>query len=364
MAANKQHIQARILILDDEELNINLLERLLKQAGYKNILGSTDPTLATTLYSQYKPDLVLLDLNMPIMDGFEILRRLQDIEIDSYIPVMVLSANADDESRLKALDLGAMDFLNKPFNKLEVLSRIRNMLEVRLLHKELRHQNEYLEERIAERTKAVRDSQLEIVQRLGLASEFRDNETGKHIIRMSYYSEIIARHHGLSPAECDLILNASPMHDIGKLGIPDSILLKPAKLTREESTQMQSHTIIGANLLEDARSGITDAAQIIALSHHEKWDGSGYPHGLSGNDIPLHARIVAIADVFDALTSVRPYKRAWTVNDAVEEVKQTSGTHFDPVLVEKFIQALPEILEVKEKYSDELPGDVLYRINA
>lgn len=358
MATSKHHIRARILIIDDEELNIKLLEALLKQAGYKNILSCTDPTLAMDLYAQYKPDIVLLDLSMPVRNGFEILQDLQQFENDSYIPVMVLSANTDDNSRLKALELGAMDFLNKPFHKLEVMTRIRNMLEVRLLHRELKDQNIILEEKVAERTKALRDSQLEIVQRLGLASEFRDNETGQHIIRMSYYSEIIARHYGLPAAECELILNASPMHDIGKLGVPDAILLKPARLSREEFSCMQAHTTIGAQLLGDAHSEITETARLIALTHHEKWDGSGYPNALSGEKIPLYGRIVAIADVFDALTSIRPYKRAWSVEDALEEIKRSRGSHFDPELVDVFVAALPEILEIKKKYSDELPENL------
>ena len=348
-----QYFSARILIIDDEEFNIKLLETFLKQAGYKNILSTQQPAIATDLYLQYQPDLVLLDLNMPVMDGFEVMSEFQKLEKDSYLPVMVLSANTEEDSRLRALNAGAKDFINKPFCKTEVMMRIRNMLEVRLLHKKLCQHNENLEEQVAMRTRELRDSQLEIVQRLGLASEFRDNETGQHIIRMSYYSKIIAQQIGLAAEESELILNASPMHDIGKLGIPDAILLKPGKLTNDEFETMKLHTTIGAQLLEDGRSDIIDAARTIALSHHEKWDGTGYPAGLAGNDIHLYGRIVAIADVFDALTSVRPYKRAWSVQDALHEIKRTSGSHFDPEIVEHFIKAFPTILEIKAAYADD-----------
>lgn len=348
-----RNFAAKILLIDDEELNIQLLRTLLAKEGYTDIVSTTDPLQAAVLYTVHQPDLVLLDLNMPDMDGFEVLETLSRLEQNSYLPVMVLSAQADNDSRLRALKLGAKDFLNKPFNRLEVLTRIQNMLEVRLLHKKLRKQNEELEHVVAERTRALRESQLEIVQRLGLASEFRDNETGQHIIRMSYYSFILAQQFGLPEKECELILNSSPMHDIGKLGIPDSILLKPGKLTNEEFRIMQNHTTIGGNLLESARSEVTEAARIIALTHHEKWDGSGYPANLKGEDIPLYGRIVAVADVFDALTSVRPYKPAWSVDKAIAEIMRCSGTQFDPKLVASFSKAVPKLLEVKSQYADD-----------
>lgn len=346
-------LAAKILVIDDDPLIIRLLETFLKQAGYKNILSSTDPTIATDLYSQYQPDLVLLDLNMPIMDGFKVMESLNMIEAKVYVPIMILTAETDDRTRLDALESGAKDYVNKPFSKLEILTRIKNLLEVRFAHKKLQQQNEVLEQKVVERTRELRNSQLEIVQRLGLASEYRDNETGQHIIRMSYYSKILAEHYGLAADECELILNASPMHDIGKLGIPDSILLKPGQLTKEEFTIMKTHTIIGARLLEDAHSPVVEMARVIALSHHEKWDGTGYPDGLGAEDIPLVGRIVAIADVFDALTSSRPYKSAWSIDKAVAEIKRGSGNHFDPDLIQCFEKALPEIIEVNQMYQDE-----------
>lgn len=355
MNIQKEELQlaAKILVIDDDPLIIRLLETFLKQAGYKSILSCTDPTIATDLYSQYQPDLVLLDLNMPVMDGFRVMESLNSIEAKVYVPIMILTAETDDRTRLDALEAGAKDYVNKPFSKLEILTRIKNLLEVRFAHKKLQQQNEILEQKVVERTRELRDSQLEIVQRLGLASEYRDNETGQHIIRMSYYSKILAEHYGLPADECELILNASPMHDIGKLGIPDSILLKPGQLTKDEFAIMKTHTDIGARLLEDARSPVVEMARVIALSHHEKWDGTGYPNCLAGKDIPLVGRIVAIADVFDALTSSRPYKAAWPINKAVAEIKRGAGSHFDPELVDCFEKALPEIIEVSQMYQDE-----------
>ncbi len=361
MPDSSLHKSAKILIVDDEQLNIKLLEVFLKQAGYRNILSTTDATNTQNLYQEHQPDLVLLDLNMPSMDGYEVMARLQELEQDSYLPVMVLSANTDEESRVKALNAGAKDFLNKPFSASEVMTRIRNLLEVRLLHKRLCQQKLSLEEQVTIRTKQLRDSQLEIVQRLGLASEFRDNETGQHIIRMSYYSKLLAEQHGLPGEECELILNASPMHDIGKLGIPDSILLKPGKLTDDEFKVMKTHTTIGAQLLENGKSDVMEAARNIALNHHEKWDGTGYPNNLAGEAIPIYGRIVAIADVFDALTSDRPYKTAWSVEHAVAEIQHMSGKHFDPALVSDFSKIIPDVLEIKNKYADEAePENLLY----
>jgi len=357
MNTNRLHMHAKILIIDDEESNVQLLDTLLKQTGYKNILTTTDPTLAADLCLHYKPDLVLLDLNMPVMDGFEVLKALQCIETKSYVPVMIITAKTDDHSRLKALDLGAMDFLSKPFNMIEVKTRIRNLLEVRLLHKELQSQNEILEQKLHESSRSVRHDQLEIVQLLSQAAEFRDNATGKHTVRVSYYSEIIAHQYGLPHDECELIITASALHDIGILGVPESILLKSDNVTAEEYKCIQTHTTIGAKLLEHATSKILTTARVIALTHHERWDGTGYPYGLSGHDIHLYGRITAIADTFDALTSSRPYRQAWSSDDALEEIERGRGTNFDPELVDIFFQAVPRLLAIREKYADDEPSD-------
>jgi len=224
----------------------------------------------------------------------------------------------------------------------------------------LRSQNKTLEKRVQERTQELFQTQLEIIKRLGLAAEYRDNETGLHIVRMSQISALLAKAAGLDDVEAEMVLNASPMHDIGKIGIPDHILLKPGKLNSEEWVTMQTHTTIGARILSGHHSSLLEMACEIALTHHEKWDGSGYPKGLKGNDIPLTGRIVALADVFDALTSERPYKHAWTARDAVTLIKEDSGKHFDPRLVEQFLSLLPEIVAIKEKYAEPVPADSLF----
>lgn len=349
---------AKILIIDDEPLNIGMLRLMLSEAGYNQLLTTHKPEEAGQLYHQHYPDLVLLDLNMPGKDGFEVLQELQLIEKRSYLPVMVLTAETDEESRLKALDLGAKDFLTKPFNRVEVLTRIRNLLEVRLLHRKLHQQNNLLEEKVRQRTLDLRESQLEIVRRLGLAAEYRDNETGAHIMRMSQYSTKLAQAYGLPEDDCELLLNASPMHDIGKIGIPDHILLKPGKLTDEEFSIMKTHTTIGAEVLANNQIKLMDMAKSIALTHHEKWDGSGYPNGHKEQKISILGRIVAVCDVFDALTSERPYKKAWSVEDSVKEINKLSGSHFDPQLVPIFNNILPEILEIKARYSDENAAEI------
>lgn len=345
--------ESKILIIDDQQPNVLLLEKILKAEGYQQILTTTDSRNAIELYRSFHPDLLLLDLNMPYMDGFEIMKQLKEMnEADSYLSILVLTAYTDQEIRLRALEAGARDFLSKPFDRLEVLTRIRNLLEVRLLHNRLRDHNKTLEERVKIRTIEVIQTQFEIINRLALAAEFRDNETGNHIIRMSTYAFMLARAIGLNDEEGRLIMHASFMHDIGKIGIPDNILLKPGKLTPEEWEIMKTHTMIGARIMSKSNSNLLQMAEEIALTHHEKWDGTGYPNGLKGEEIPLNGRISAICDVFDALTSNRTYKKAWPIDEAIHEIKEQSGKHFDPNLVEVFIQILPEILKVRENYLD------------
>jgi putative two-component system response regulator len=258
------------------------------------------------------------------------------------------------ETRLKALDMGAKDFLEKPFDRLEAMTRIQNMLEVRLLHNEVRNQNRVLEERVKERTIDLINTQREILRRLGKASEYRDDDTGFHINRMSQYCQLIAKSADMSDRFSDMILDISAMHDIGKIGIPDSILLKPDKLNNDEFEIMKTHTIIGADILSGSDSPILRLAESIALTHHERWDGSGYPNGLAGESIPIEGRICALADVFDALTSIRPYKSAWSVENAVAEMEKGRGSHFDPKLFDVFIKVLPQIVEIKDKYPNEV----------
>lgn len=349
--------KAKILIVDDNATNIILLERILESAGYENVQGETDPRKVKGLYEKEKYDLILLDIRMPNMDGHEVMAELAKVEGEDYLPILVLTAQTDQETKLKALSGGAKDFLHKPFDRLEALNRIRNMLEVRLLHKELRDQNIILEQKVQERTQQLNDTRMEIIRRLGRAAEFRDNETGMHVIRMSHACARLAEAYGLDDVECERILNASPMHDVGKIGIPDRILLKPGRLEPDEWAIMKTHAQIGADLLAGHNSELLEMAGMIALTHHEKWDGTGYPNRLSGTDIPLLGRITSICDVFDALLSDRPYKKAWSVEEATAEIKAQRGKHFDPELADIFLDILPGILEINDRFRDDPNGE-------
>lgn len=345
-------LASKILIVDDDPLNVDVLEEILKESNYEDIRTTTDPFEAVQLFKENSYDLILLDILMPGMDGFEVIERFKEIETNLTTPILILSALSDQKTRLKALSTGARDYLIKPFNPAEVLVRIRNLLEVRLAQKQLRMHNEILDQKVRERTRELQDTRLEIINRLGMAAEYRDNETGFHIIRMSRICFEIAKAAGLNRYESELILHASPMHDIGKIGIPDSILLKPDKLNDEEWETMKTHTIIGAKILKGPDSELLHAAQTIALTHHERWDGTGYPEGLSRQEIPLMGRITSIADVFDALTSKRPYKEAWPIERALSVIEKQSGTFFDPMLIRTFKSRLPTILEIKDEYGD------------
>lgn len=349
-------LKANILIVDDQVVNIILLEKMLSQAGYSHIFSTVDPRQAIDMYLKHDIDLLLLDIRMPHMDGFDVMARLEQVVPDQYydyLPVLVLTAELTSETRSRALTAGAKDFLTKPFDQIEALQRIHNIIEVRLLHKQVIKQNLELEQRVQERTQELEKSRLEIIHRLGLAAEYKDNETGNHVLRMSLFSQLLAKAVGFSDQEAMDMLHAAPMHDIGKIGIPDSVLLKPGKLDQDEWLIMKSHVEIGAELLSGSDVPLMNMAKNIALSHHEKWDGSGYPKGLAGEDIPIEGRICALCDVFDALTSERPYKDAWPVEKALDLIRSESGKHFDPQLVEKFDQILPEILSLRQQHLDE-----------
>lgn len=345
-------LDARILIIDNKKLHIGLLEDILRKSGYQNVKSTVNAQEAVELYQDYQPDLVILDLDMPKIDGFTVIAQLKEISGDERLPVLAVAPGRDQE--LKALEAGATDFLTKPYEGIEVLVRIHNIIEARLLHTQVRNQNKILEEKVSERTKELSNTRLDIIQRLARAAEYRDEDTGAHIVRMSRLCMKIGLALGLDAHQCDLILNASPLHDIGKLGIPDSILLKPAKLTPEEWVIMKTHTTIGAKLLAGSDSELMKMAETIALSHHEKWDGSGYPQGLKGEDIPLVGRIASICDVFDALLSRRPYKKAWTLDEALAEIERCSGTHFDPKVAQAFLNIVrAEQGEIERQYMTE-----------
>jgi len=341
---------AAILIVDDEPANVRLLQQMLALDGYRNVVGITDARETLTRVAEQNTDLLLLDLNMPHLDGFQVMQQLQGLDLPPSI--LVLTAQSAVEVRLRALRSGARDFLAKPFDMAELLARVRNLLEVHRYHVHLRRENALLEARVRDRTRELHDTRLEIIHRLGRAAEYRDNETGLHIIRMSRYSKTLGQLAGMGEGEAELLLHASPMHDIGKIGIPDRILLKPGKLDADEWEIMKTHARIGADLLDGHPAPLLRMARDIALTHHEKWDGSGYPQGLAGEAIPLVGRIVAVADVFDALTSARPYKPAWPLERATAYLAEQRGRHFDPRLVELFLGHLDDFLGIRARYAE------------
>jgi putative two-component system response regulator len=341
-----------ILAIDDEQTNLKLLDKMLRAEGYTRLTLLDDPRRTIDAYRETSPGLILLDLNMPHLDGYAVMAQLRALDDPMLPPVIVLTAQSAREFLLRAFESGARDYVTKPFDRAELMARVRNLLEAHLAHRITRAQNSVLEELVRERTAKLRKTRLQVVRRLGRAAEYRDNETGNHILRMSKISALLAERLGWSPEDCELMLHASPMHDIGKIGVPDHVLLKPGKLDPAEWELMQSHVSIGADILSDDDTDLMVLARSIALTHHEKWDGTGYPNGLAGEAIPQEGRIVALADVFDALTSERPYKRAWPVQEAVSHIREQSGRHFDPAVVEAFLDALPEIVEIRARHSE------------
>lgn len=327
----------RILIVDDQEQNIRLLTRILAKAGYDDVASTTNSDEALGLYIQFKPDLVLLDLHMNGKDGFQVLEEIMLQSGDGYLPVLMITADDSAEVKRHALALGAKDFVGKPFDSAEVLLRINNLLETHFLYKRLRGQNVDLERKVAERTRELEQSQLEVLERLAAAVEFRDDDTGNHTRRVGHVSALLAAEVGLDPISSELIRRAAPLHDIGKVGIPDSILLKAGPLTAEEFEIMKTHTVIGSRMLSKGRSELVRVSQRIARSHHEWWDGSGYPDRVSGQSIPLEARIVAVADFLDALTHERPYRPARGIDETLAEIKRRAGSHFDPTIAKALL---------------------------
>jgi putative two-component system response regulator len=328
---------ARILIVDDQEPNIRLLQRFLTPAGYVNLKSITDPRTVLDVYQEFQPDLILLDLHMPHLNGLAVMKLLKlRIPADAYLPILVLTADVLAKTKQEALSTGAKDFLTKPFDGIEVLLRIHNLLETRFLYIELQLYNETLETKVRERTRELEEAQGEMLERLAHASESRDDDTGRHTQRVGELSAALARAAGVPEERCALIRRAATLHDIGKIGIPDGILLKPGKLTTEEFAQMKTHTKIGADILGGSHFPMLQLAEEIALYHHEKWDGTGY-YGIAGEAIPLAARIVMVADVFDVLTHARPYKEAWTIEEALAEIEDKKGRMFDPRLAELFL---------------------------
>jgi len=348
MSENNNHLalQAmKILIVDDEPVNISLMEQVLEELGYTTVKGVTDSRLALPLLSTFEPDLILLDLMMPHIDGYGVLEQIaQVVPSSAYLPVLVMTADAHLATKRRALAAGATDFLTKPFDTSEMTLRIKNLLRTRWQHLQLQNQNQVLEGKVRERTHELEASQLETLERLALAADYRDDDTGLHTRRVGRTAALLARTLGLPEDEVETIQRAAPLHDVGKIGTPDEILLKPDKLTPAEFNVIKTHTTTGAKILSGSSSPLLQLAEAIALTHHERWDGNGYPVGLAGETIPLAGRIVAVADVFDALTHMRPYKPVWPVEEAVAEIQRSSGRQFDPRVVEAFLTLPHSIL--------------------
>jgi putative two-component system response regulator len=341
---------AKILIIDDEEDRIALMAELLSIKGFTNVLGETDSAQAWEAFELFQPDLVILDLHMSPFNGFDVLRHIQPLKKeDEYLPILILTGDSTREVRERALSEGAMDFLAKPFNTTEILLRVHNLLHTRLLHLELASERASLERRVKERTAELERARNEMLDRLAMVAEYRDDNTGQHIRRVGTVAKAIALQLGMPEDTAELIGKAALLHDLGKVAISDQILLKPDKLTPEEFLIIKEHTSIGARLLSGSDSELLQMAEHIALAHHERWDGKGYM-GWEGERTPVESRIVAVADVFDALVSKRPYKRAWTVEEALTEIKLHAGTQFDPSVVEAFLIAA-NADPVKELYA-------------
>lgn len=340
---------ARVLIVDDEPHDVSTLKETLNSAGFTQIISTSDSSKALRLYQEYRPDIVLLDLHMPQPNGIEVMQQIADHSPGVNDPPIIMFTNiVSDEVSEAVLNAGAVDFIRKPQNRNEVLVRVTNLLENYFLNFELLSTNEVLEEKVKARTQELNDARMETLERLAIAAEFRDDDTGEHTRRVGRSSCMLAKAIGWEALEVERMRYAAPLHDVGKIGISDGILLKPGRLTDEEFAAMRTHTTIGKEILEGGSSHVLALAGDIAISHHEKWDGNGYPNRLAGNDIPLPGRIVALADVFDALTNARPYKKAWPWDEAAAEIAKSAGTHFDPELADVFVTSVIPAIAPKE----------------
>ena len=364
--------QPLILITDDDIWQQKLIEVTLSGFGYR-IITATDGETALSLVTQHMPDVILLDIQMPRKNGFEVLAEVKQNETTKGIQVVMVTGTEEKEARAKALELGADDFLMKPIDRVLLKARIQSSVKLKSYNDHLKFYQKHLEAEVDQKTQQLSHAfeqlkkvSLETIYRLARAAEYRDEDTGDHLLRMSNYSAVLAEGMGFDKSKREAILYASPMHDVGKIGIPDRILLKPGRLDLEEWDIMRSHTIIGAKILEKSSSDIVQLAEVIALTHHEKWDGSGYPVGLKEKEIPLPGRIVAVSDVFDALQSIRPYKKAFPIDETLAIMTAGRGVHFDPEVLDVFFSLLDRILEIQKavgtleiKENQDLVGPVI-----
>lgn len=340
--------KATVLIVDDTPVNLDILREIL--SPLYDIKLAINGEIALRIAQSMQPNLILLDIMMPGMNGFEVCEKLKLDPRTAHIPVIFVTAMNEVSDEAKGFEVGAIDYITKPISPSIVLARVKT-------HLALHNQTLALESAVSQRTEQLAEAQAEILRCLGRAAEYKDNDTAQHVMRVSYYVHILAKHAGVSDHEAELIFYAMPMHDIGKIGVPDKVLLKPASLDHDEWDIMRAHCEVGANILGTSDSVIIRYAREIALTHQEKWNGTGYPLGLKGDDIPFTGRLAAIADVLDALTTERPYKKPWTFAEAVERIRADAGTHFDPGLMPAFSAALPELEAIYHRLKDELPAN-------
>lgn len=367
-------LNAKILIVDDEPINVKVCQKYLHELGYKRCVGLTDSTRTIAVILEERPDVVILDVMMPIVSGVDVLKMIRRHDELTHLPVLILTASADRTTKLTVLNLGATDFLTKPIDPSEMAPRVRNVLSVKRYHDSLRNHAQALEEAVRQRTAELESSRMDVIHCLARAVEYRDDHTGRHVERVGRYSWMIAQTLGLDSTTCSMIELASQLHDVGKIGVPDDILLKPGRLTPEEFERMQKHTLfgrkiveqmsereweklrqhvqIGCRILDAPRSPLLTMASRIALTHHERWDGSGYPLGLAGEDIPIEGRITAVADVFDALSSVRPYKPSYPIDKCFNILRSESGSHFDPKVVDAFLERREDVVRTQLELAD------------
>lgn len=365
---------AQIMIVDDEMINIEVVKAYLEEEGFTNFLTTTRSTDAIAMVRNEKPDIVLLDINMPHVSGLDILETMRNDHELKLIPAIVLTASHDPQIKLNALRLGASDFLAKPVDPSELMLRLQNVLAVKAYQDHLAKYSERLEEQVRLRTAELVLSRQEAIHCLARAGEYRDDDTGHHVTRVGRYAALIARELGFDQATTDLIEQAAQLHDVGKIGIPDAILHKPGKLdsqeydimrahcgigrriinplTNEESIRLKTHATVGMQIMGSTNSPVLKLAAVIAATHHEKWDGTGYPHQISGDKIPLEGRIVAVADVFDALSSARPYKEAFPIEKCLQILREGRGTHFDPYVLDAFLRCQDEAISIRGEYGD------------
>lgn len=373
-APDDRRADPKIMIIDDEILNILVVAGYLEEAGYQRLVRADDAFQASALARREQPDAILLDLHMPRRDGFEVLKEIRSDETLKQTPVIILTASTDDREKLRALELGATDFLHKPFHSGELVARLRNILMAKAYQDHWRNYSKMLEDAVRARTAELEQSRREVIDCLARAAEFRDDDTGRHVIRVGRYARIIGEELGFDVGSLEMLEQAAKLHDIGKIGVPDSILLKPGRLTSEEldamrqhsrfgkqiiagseetdSPELRGHVELGAKILSSGRSPILALATRIAMSHHERWDGTGYPLGLAGPMIPEEGRITAVADVFDALSRKRPYKPAFPLEECFAIMRDGRGTHFDPRVLDAFFARQNSIAEIARTYAD------------